>query len=894
MKKALFSFLFLALTLPSWGQYYYASYEGVGRNPGNLNQEPETPFVANEPRGWTLVLPGSATQSWSAVQPLPFSFQLGGQTFNEFKVSSTGVLTFDLSASAVPSSTNTTIPSTEIPNLSICVWGLHSQSTNEAITSKTFGTFPNRQHWISFRGYEYPEASFPIANVHWSIVLEEFTNRVYIVDQRSPTIGSWAASLTLGIQLDGSSAFQVEGSPDIANLSTNSGLFSDNSYYAFQVGEQPANDAEVLSADPKDILILDDAPYEVSTRIFSLGSEPLRTLRLRYSIDGQEVGTHQAQDVASGSVITHRIPWIPEVAGTYELRVWADLPNGAADPSPTNNEVTNTVRVINNPPDRLSLIESFTAHNCGPCATGNPILDAVVDNNYPAVAHLKFVTVFLGQTDPRRLFNPTDNAARVSYYGINSIPTAVINGTSDKNSASVNNNDISSGDNLPGQVDVLIDHSINGSNIAMSVDFTAINNDYVGQNIVGHVALVQNELNYPNATGSNGEKDYYYSMRYMLPNASGTTLPMDGTTTTVSGTRPISPIFNGSLMHMVAYVQNNSTKEILMATKSPGMYFCNNGSVINVDEMLVERPSCAGATNGRIELQLSGGAEPYNVSWTGTSSAGLVADNLTAGNYTATITDQAGCTFELPTRVQPGSGINMEIEAEFVSCNGASDASLKAVAKDGTYNYTWSTGATTPDIADLAPGTYSLTITDASGCSAADEVTLVEPAVLAATAIQAQPVSSNDGEATVEVAGGTPPYTYAWNTTPVQNTATATGLSTGTYEVIVSDANGCSTTSTVNLTTTSIDKSLSNLGLSQWQVSPNPAHESVDVQIEFAAPQAATLRLYDQQGRVVRTQVLSTTQRYQQRWDLSRLSPGFYSLQVQTEQGQAQRRLIVR
>ncbi len=888
MQKVLFTLLFLALSLPSWAQYYILSYQNVGRNPGGLNTEQETSGL---PSGWTTILTGGTSQAWSDAVSLPFGFLFNGQPYNQFKVSTTGVLTFDLSATDVPGVDNTALPSAEIPNNSIAIWGLKTVSASELVTARTFGSSPNRQYWITYRAFEYEEANAPIADIYWSIVLEEGTNRIYLVDQRGPAFASWSASLTLGLQFDQSNAIQVDGSPNLANLASNGTSPNDNSYYAFSLGNQPQNDVEMLDLSPSDLVVINEGPFKVSADLINVGNAGLSDVKFYYSVDGQTIGAHHIAN--PGNTVTHRIPWQPTAPGTYELRAWLEYPNSSNDPTPENNEATTTVRVIETPPDRLSLIESFTAHNCGPCAFGNPILDNVVDNNYPAVAHLKFVTVFLGQTDPRRLFNPADNATRVSYYGVNAIPTAYINGTTDKNSSAVIRNDVSSGDNLPGEVAIDIEEGISGSNIDVSVDFTPVNQEYLGQDIRAHVAVVQNELYYPQPTGSNGEKDYFYTMRYMIPSANGTPVAYDGSTTTVAGTRSINPIFDGSLMHVVAYVQNHATQEILMATKSPGMYFCDNGSVITVDELMVDNVACPAASNGRIELQLTGGSEPYVVNWSNSSATGLVADNLSAGTYTATITDQSGCSFELPTRVQVSTPPRVAIAADLVSCHGSADATLEAITNGQGYTYAWSNGATTEEIMDLGPGSYSVTVTDAGGCSATDDFTLIEPTPLSATAQMLKGAGSiGGGAATVSATGGIGPYTYSW--TSGATTDTATNLAEGTYDVTITDFNGCSVTESVTVDATSIKQTWQAAGLSQWQLSPNPAQDQVMIRIELDQPQAMSLQLIDPQGRVVRQQQVDRHHQYQQSWNLSKLSAGFYSLQVITEQGRAQRRLIVR
>ena len=109
-------------------------------------------------------------------------------------------------------------------------------------------------------------------------------------------------------------------------------------------------------------------------------------------------------------------------------------------------------------------------------------------------------------------------------------------------------------------------------------------------------------------------------------------------------------------------------------------------------------------------------------------------------------------------------------------------------------------GATTAAVSSLAAGTYTVTITDANGCTNSNSTTVTQPAALVAASSVSSAISGNglsDGQITASATGGTTPYTYAWN--DGQTTATATGLSAGTYTVTLSDANGCTDTSSTTL-----------------------------------------------------------------------------------------------
>lgn len=139
-----------------------------------------------------------------------------------------------------------------------------------------------------------------------------------------------------------------------------------------------------------------------------------------------------------------------------------------------------------------------------------------------------------------------------------------------------------------------------------------------------------------------------------------------------------------------------------------------------------------------------------------------------------------------------------------VTCNGACDgsASLTSIGLP-PYTYSWMPqGQTVQNPTDLCPGTHTVTMIDANSCQSTATLVITEPAVLASTTTH-NDASCNgacDGDATAQPTGGTQPYTYLWDTTAAsQFTQTATNLCAGTYSVLITDANGCTTTNTVTV-----------------------------------------------------------------------------------------------
>ncbi|WP_174544390.1 SprB repeat-containing protein, partial [Flavobacterium glycines] len=198
----------------------------------------------------------------------------------------------------------------------------------------------------------------------------------------------------------------------------------------------------------------------------------------------------------------------------------------------------------------------------------------------------------------------------------------------------------------------------------------------------------------------------------------------------------------------------------------------------------------------------TGGTTAYSYSWNTTPvQTTATATNLAAGTYTVNVTDAKGCTTSAQVTItQPEAALSATISnSTNVNCYGGATGSATVSVTGGTtaYSYSWNTTPvqTTATATNLAAGTYTVNVTDAKGCTTSAQVTITQPAAaLSATISNSTNVNcygGATGSATVSVTGGTTAYSYSWNTTPVQTTATATNLAAGTYTVNVTDAKGC-------------------------------------------------------------------------------------------------------
>ncbi|MBS1772097.1 MAG: gliding motility-associated C-terminal domain-containing protein [Bacteroidetes bacterium] len=209
--------------------------------------------------------------------------------------------------------------------------------------------------------------------------------------------------------------------------------------------------------------------------------------------------------------------------------------------------------------------------------------------------------------------------------------------------------------------------------------------------------------------------------------------------------------------------------------------------------------SCNGTANGSITVSASGGLSPYTYLWNTTpAQTSTTASNLIPGIYSVTVKDNIGCTKSIAdTITQPTVLALSKTNVTHVSCFGGNNGSITVTASGGTapYKYNWSRSAsdTFGTISNLVAGTYILTVTDKNGCVAYDTTIITQPTALSSstTKTDVSCFSGNNGTASVTASGGTTPYTYVWNTSPVKATSAITQLIAGTYIVTITDSKGC-------------------------------------------------------------------------------------------------------
>ncbi|TXI88050.1 MAG: T9SS type B sorting domain-containing protein [Crocinitomicaceae bacterium] len=243
--------------------------------------------------------------------------------------------------------------------------------------------------------------------------------------------------------------------------------------------------------------------------------------------------------------------------------------------------------------------------------------------------------------------------------------------------------------------------------------------------------------------------------------------------------------------------------------------------------------ACFGQSTGAIDLTVTGGTGTINYAWNnGATTQDL--SGISSGNYTVTISDEHNCSISIPTIsvTQPAAALALNEQITPVSCFGGSDGQITSNPTGGTapYTFLWSTGATTANISNLTQGTYSLTITDNNNCQFTENYTVTQPTAplaLTETSVDVLCFGQSTASIDVSVSGGTPVYTYSWSTGAT--TQDLSNLSTGTYQLTVTDAELCSQTITVEITqpasaisATATIQNVSCFGLSDGSIDVSP------------------------------------------------------------------------
>ncbi len=213
---------------------------------------------------------------------------------------------------------------------------------------------------------------------------------------------------------------------------------------------------------------------------------------------------------------------------------------------------------------------------------------------------------------------------------------------------------------------------------------------------------------------------------------------------------------------------------------------------VSLDQFI--KPSCNGDDDGSISVNVSGGIADYEYEWSnGAFSA--VNSNINAGNYTLLVTDKNECSANFNYNLQePPALLINDATIMDPSCPQTEDGQITVSAIGGTspYTFSWNDGVNSQNRTGLVEGNYIVTIRDDQGCEYARSFRLRSPNGLEIVNIKEndpQCFGDENGSITLEVYGGTNPYTFLWDNGSISQNLTNIGENT--YDLTVSDANDC-------------------------------------------------------------------------------------------------------
>ncbi|MCF8373341.1 MAG: T9SS type A sorting domain-containing protein [Bacteroidales bacterium] len=222
-----------------------------------------------------------------------------------------------------------------------------------------------------------------------------------------------------------------------------------------------------------------------------------------------------------------------------------------------------------------------------------------------------------------------------------------------------------------------------------------------------------------------------------------------------------------------------------------GNYSISEPAVLDATEAIVE-VLCNGAATGSINMSVSGGVAPYSFAWSNSETSEDLM-NIMAGMYDVTITDANGCEFMNSYTISEPAALMVSEAIVNIMCNGDANGSIDLTVSGGIspYTFAWSNSEMTEDLMNLSGGTYGVTVTDANGCEFYGSYDVLEPAALVVAETLTHVLCNGDATGAIDltVSGGVAPYSFMWSTSDVSEDLS--NLVAGTYDVTVTDANGC-------------------------------------------------------------------------------------------------------
>lgn len=256
--------------------------------------------------------------------------------------------------------------------------------------------------------------------------------------------------------------------------------------------------------------------------------------------------------------------------------------------------------------ERVLLFECFTNTSCGPCAQQNPALDALINNNGDRIAAIKYHMSWPGPNDPMYLHNTADNDARRGVYNVSSVPHTVVDGIRFANvPGSLNQNMVNNWLAIESPLELRLACELDEAAGIITVHVMGRATTAIAGSCKLYVGIIEKEIHYNSAPGSNGERDFYSVMKKLLPSSGGAYIGemAEGDYFAYSFSWKWANVYNVDQLDAIAWVQNQNTREVYQACHSSQTlepFFANEAGVSNISN--VKSVNCSGYAEPKVLL----------------------------------------------------------------------------------------------------------------------------------------------------------------------------------------------------------------------------------------------------------------------------------------------------
>lgn len=502
---------------------------------------------------------------------------------------------------------------------------------------------------------------------------------------------------------------------------------------------------------------------EASVTLANFGGNTLTSATIFYNVDGVGSNTYNwTGSLSPGASTTVVLGTINPSGGNHTFYAWTGSPNGGTDENAANNQSTGTFGIISGSPAQMNVVLDYygaetswtiTDANNVVMLTGGPYVNGQqgLQNITPVCLAAGCYTLTMndvygdGQGFTNGSFTLTSSTGQVLATGAG-------------NWGDISINDFCITDTAPQGDAPAASFNIQDNTICRNVQ-----NDYT-------------------STSTNAPTSYSWSFEGGSPATSTAQNPQN-----------------------ITYANAGIYDVTLTVTNAFGSdtFVCTNCVTVQSDPtvtLTATQPGCGGQNNGSVTSAVTG-TGPFTYAWnTGATTANL--NNISAGTYSVTVTSSQGCSGQASTTLTAPGTMTITGSTQQITCFGANNGSITLSVSGGSGNktYAWSNGATTASVNNLAAGNYTVTVSDAAGCSATATYTLTAPTAISVSGnvTMITCAGENDGSITVSATGGTGSKTFSWSNGAAG--ATASNLAAGNYTVTATDASGCTATQTFTIT----------------------------------------------------------------------------------------------